>query len=53
MNDKEANDRETEKKEDFIYQGSGDTLSDVIHVGDNFTVNAEEGNSEGVVLSSI
>ena len=35
------------KKEEFIYQGPGDTLSDVIHVGDNFAVNAKEGNSEG------
>ena len=25
-----------------------ETLSDVIYVGDNFVVNAEEGNSEGV-----
>ena len=47
MNDKEAIDREAEKKEEFIYQGSGDTQSDVIHVLDNFAVNAEEGNSEG------
>ena len=47
MNDKEATDREAEKKEEFIYQGPGDTLSAVIHVGDNFAVNAEEGNSEG------
>ena len=44
MNDKEATDREAEKNEEFIYQGPGDTLSDVIHVGDNFAVNAEEGN---------
>ena len=44
MNDKEVTDTKTEKKEDFTYQGSGDTLSDVIHVGDNFAVNAEEGN---------
>ena len=50
MNDKEATNRETEKKEDFIYHGPGDTLSDVIHVGDNFVVNAEEGNSEGFDL---
>ena len=47
LNDKEATDREAEKKEDFIYQGLGDTLSNVIHVGDNFAVNAELGNSEG------
>ena len=44
MNDKEGIEREAEKKEDFIYQGPGDTLSNVIHVGDNFVVNAEEGN---------
>ena len=48
MNDKEATDKEAEKKEEFIYQRPGDTLSDVIYVGDNFVVNAEEGNSEGV-----
>ena len=48
LNDKEATDREVEKKEEFIYQGSGDTLSDVIHVGVNFVVNAEEGNLDGV-----
>ena len=47
LNDKDATDREAEKKEDFIYHGPGDTLSDVIHVGDNFAVDAEEGNSEG------
>ena len=48
MNDKEAVDGETEKNVDFTYQGRGDTLSDVLNVGDNFVVNAEEGNSEGV-----
>ena len=48
MNDKEAIDGETKKNVDFTYQGRGDTLSDVLNVGDNFVVNAEEGNSEGV-----
>ena len=43
LNDKEATYRETEKKEDFIYQGPGDTINDVIHMGDNLVVNAEEG----------
>ena len=28
--------------------GSGNTLSDVIYIGDNFTVNVEHGNSKGV-----
>ena len=32
LNDKEAIDKETENKEDFIYQGPGDTLSDVIYM---------------------
>ena len=50
LNDKETTNREAEKKEEFIYQGLGDTLSDVIHVGDNFAVNAEEGNSEGLIF---
>ena len=48
MYDKEAIDRETKNKEDFTYHGHGDTLSDVIHVGDNFAINAEECNSEAI-----
>ena len=48
LNDKEATDGETENNVDFTYQGSGDTLSDIINVGDNFVVNAEEGNSKGI-----
>ena len=42
--DKEATDKEAENKEDFTYQGPGHTMSDVIHIGDNFVVNGEEGN---------
>ena len=56
LNDKEAVDGETKKNVNFTYQGRGDTLSDVSNVGDNFVVNAEEGNSEGVdfyILSCI
>ena len=45
--DKEAVDGETGQNADFTYEGLGDTLSDVLNVGDNFAVNAEEDNSEG------
>ena len=48
LNDKEAVDGETGKNADFTYQGRGDTLSDVLNIRDNFVVNTEEGNSEGV-----
>ena len=43
MNDKEATNREAKIKEEFIYEGPGNPLSDIIHVRDNFGVNAKEG----------
>ena len=36
------------KNVDFTYQGCGDTLSDIITIGDNFIVNPEKNNSEVV-----
>ena len=47
MINKETIDGETENKQGFTYKGCGDILRDVIYVGDNFTINAKEGNSKG------
>ena len=52
MIDKEATNRETEKQRGLYISGPGDTLSNVIHLGNNFAVNAEEGNLEGAHLFS-
>ena len=51
--DKEATKVEPENThKEFTYQGSGDTLSDVVYVGDNWiTVNVEDGNSEGLIFT--
>ena len=37
-----------DESEEPIYEGHYEALSDAIQVGDNFAVNAEEGNKEGV-----
>ena len=37
-----------DKSEEPAYEGHFEALSDAIQVGDNFAVNAEEGNKEGV-----
>ena len=47
--DKEGIEEDTENIEkEFTYQGFGDNLSDVIYVGDNLSINVEEGNPKGV-----
>ena len=48
MNKKEIEAKLENVHEEFRYQGFGDTLSDVIYIGNNFIVNAKDGNSNGV-----